>query len=179
MKRKYKLRAISESFIVPQPGRVVTRTRYYPTEFEKVILGRVGSELSHLEGWALRKRCQMGSDFTKVKRAELKRELTAKGLTSRQAGSITGRVMGMWRAQRQAQARELRSLSQRISTIESKLKKRAGSKGAYYSPSVCFQKSQKLKILNNVSKLYVRITGQGRLLLFEVLKCSLRIVITW
>lgn len=145
-KRGRKLRTISDSFFVAAPTRMIARTRFYPSPTDEKVLRAVGDELSRLEGWALKRRCQMGSAFSKEQRAAMKRELTARGLTARQAGSIVGRVMSMWRARRQAQLRELRSLTQRISTIESKLKQHK-TNSAYHSPAVYFQKTRKLEIL--------------------------------
>src|ERR1035437_6105568 len=146
-KKKRKLRVVAPAFTVAPPAKLSTRTRLRVTLEEEEVLNAVGAELSRLEGWALARRCQLGSKFTKVDRAELKRDLTVRGLTSRQAGSLVNHIMGVWRSRRKAQKRELTSLTKRIKTIESKLRKPAGKRGAYRSSFVCFQKTRRLVLL--------------------------------
>ena len=146
-KKKKKLRVISPVFTPALPTRTVTRTRLNPTPIEAEILRLVGTTLSSLEGWALRQRCNTGSNWDKDDAATLKRELTAKGLTSRQAGSIYRLVQAQWRAAREAQKRHTRSLLARIATIETKLSKPIGGHGAYRTKHEHFQKTRRLGVL--------------------------------
>jgi IS605 OrfB family transposase len=63
----------------------------------------------------------LGSNFDKAARARLKRELTARGLTARMAGSLLGEALEAWRLARRNQKRHFKSLEQSIAEIKRRL----------------------------------------------------------
>lgn len=116
-----RLRQISPPYSVPPPSRISTRTRLHLSSQDELVIKQVGKEFSYQASWILKQRVALGPAFDKTARARMKRELTARGLTARMAGSLLQEAMDMWRLGRRNQLAYLRSLVRNISIIGKRL----------------------------------------------------------
>jgi hypothetical protein len=121
MKKRSSRRPINPTVIVSAPARVSTTTRLRPSSTDEAVLCALGEWYAREVLWAFRRRNVLGTNYSKQDRAWLKRELTARGMSSRWAGAILGEACQHWRSGRSGLARHITSLKRRCTVIDERL----------------------------------------------------------
>jgi hypothetical protein len=100
---------------------VSTTTRLRPSSTDEAVLCALGEWYARELLWAFNQRNALGTSYSKQDRSRLKRELTARGMSSRWAGAILGEVCKHWRSGQRGLARHIASLKRRCSVIDERL----------------------------------------------------------
>ena len=123
------LRQIAPPTVVRAPTGSRIRTRLRLDEADALVLQCLGVHLGRLANLDLAVRCQVGPDHDKHHWAARKQALTAES-SSRWAGAITKRSNDSWATAWQSKVSHAASLRRAIRTLERRLARPVGSRGA-------------------------------------------------
>ncbi|MEV8544034.1 IS200/IS605 family accessory protein TnpB-related protein [Streptomyces sp. NPDC051572] len=152
---KKNLRTIEAPFVALRPCGTAIRDRLKNlTPEDDKVLRLVGEHLGHLASLDLAARCADGNDHSSQKWAARKHGLTASS-SSRWAGTITKATHDQWALSRRCQLAHIQFLEAGVGTVMHRLSQPIGQKGTkraaggYRSKSEWFQKSRRLRMLEN------------------------------